>query len=241
MKKIIGLILIISMILILGGCNKVSTNTDNGNDKEELVFNQVSKPEKGDLIAIMKTDLGDIYIRLFDELVPKTVENFTTHAKDGYYDGIKFHRVIENFMIQSGDPAGNGTGGESIWGGSFDDEFVPELHNFYGALSMANSGPNTNGSQFFIVQASNETISSESSSWFTQQGFSEDEFNMYLEYGGTPWLDHGHTTSGDGHAVFGQVYEGMDVVDAIAKAKVTADGSTPATDILIISIEITTY
>ncbi|MCK5812405.1 MAG: peptidylprolyl isomerase [Clostridiales bacterium] len=241
MKKIIGLILVISMILILGGCSKMNSNDNNDNSKEDLVFHQVSTPEKGDLIAIMKTDLGDIYIRLFDELVPKTVENFTTHAQNGYYDGIKFHRIIENFMIQGGDPVGNGTGGESIWGGSFDDEFAPELHNLYGALSMANSGPNTNGSQFFIVQASSETITAEASSWFTQQGFSEEEFNIYLEYGGTPWLDHGHTTQGDGHAVFGQVYDGMDVVDAIAKAKVAADGSTPATDILIISIEITTY
>ncbi len=241
MKKIIVIILSITMILILGGCNQVSYGTSNETSEPEVVFNQVSNPEKGDLIAIMKTDLGDIYIRLFDELAPKTVENFTTHAKDGYYDGIKFHRIIENFMIQGGDPLGTGTGGESIWGGPFDDEFAPELHNFYGALSMANSGPNTNGSQFFIVQAPSDTITAEAAGWFTQQGFSEEEFNMYLENGGTPWLDHGHTTQGDGHAVFGQVYDGMDVVNAIAKLPVAADGSTPAEDILIITIEITTY
>lgn len=230
MKRIIALILVITMIFVLGGCNKV-----------EKQFNQLDLPEKGDTVAIMKTDLGDISIRLFGDLVPKTVENFTTHAKDGYYDGVKFHRIIENFMIQGGDPLGTGTGGESIWGGSFDDEFAPELHNFYGALSMANSGPNTNGSQFFIVQAPSETITADASAWFTQLGFTEEEFNMYLENGGTPWLDHGHTTQGDGHAVFGQVYEGMDIVTAIATSEVGPDGSTPAKDIKIISIEIKEY
>jgi len=241
MKKYIIIVLAISMILILGGCTKVSnTNNEQTNNTNEE-FNQMALPQKGDLVAIMKTDLGDISIRLFDKLVPKTVENFTTHAKNGYYDGIKFHRVISNFMIQGGDPLGNGTGGESIWGGSFDDEFTPQLHNFYGALSMANSGPNTNGSQFFIVQASSDTITDAAADWFKQQGFTDEDFKLYVKYGGTPWLDHGHTTQGDGHAVFGQVYDGMDVVNAIANVAVKADGSTPANDIKIITIEIKEY
>ena len=114
---------------------------------------QLDKPQKGETMAVMHTSMGDIAIRLFADKAPKTVENFTTHAKNGYYDGLKFHRVINDFMIQGGDPRGNGTGGESIWGGSFADEFDVELHNLRGALSMANAGPNTNGSQFFIVQA----------------------------------------------------------------------------------------
>ncbi|MEG0753290.1 MAG: peptidylprolyl isomerase [Angelakisella sp.] len=100
----------------------------------------------------MKTSMGDIEIMLFPEEAPKAVENFITHAKAGYYDNLIFHRVIDNFMIQGGDPNGTGTGGESIWGEAFEDEFSDSLHNFRGALSMANSGPNTNGSQFFIVQ-----------------------------------------------------------------------------------------
>lgn len=102
--------------------------------------------------AVIETDMGSITIRLFPQFAPKAVENFTTHAKNGYYDGLTFHRVIEDFMIQGGDPAGNGTGGESIWKAPFEDEFTDVLHNFRGALSMANSGANTNGSQFFIVQ-----------------------------------------------------------------------------------------
>lgn len=102
--------------------------------------------------AIIKTSMGDITVQLYPAEAPKAVENFISHAKAGYYDGITFHRVISDFMIQGGDPTGTGRGGESIWGGSFEDEFSPSLHNFRGALSMANSGTNSNGSQFFIVQ-----------------------------------------------------------------------------------------
>lgn len=104
-------------------------------------------------VATMKTTLGDIEIMLFPEEAPKAVENFITHAQNGYYEGIIFHRVIDGFMIQGGDPDGIGTGGTSIWGNQFEDEFSDNLHNFRGALSMANAGPDTNGSQFFIMQA----------------------------------------------------------------------------------------
>ena len=114
---------------------------------------QTSLPASGDTVATMKTTMGDIKIKLFPKFAPKAVENFVTHAKNGYYNGLIFHRVIPDFMIQGGDPMGSGMGGESIWGSPFEDEFTPELHNLRGALSMANSGPSTNGSQFFIVQA----------------------------------------------------------------------------------------
>ena len=113
---------------------------------------QFEKPAKDAEVIVMKTSMGTIKLRLFPEKAPKTVENFVTHAKEGYYDGLTFHRVINGFMIQGGDPLGNGTGGESIWGRPFEDEFDVELRNFRGALSMANAGPCTNGSQFFIVQ-----------------------------------------------------------------------------------------
>jgi len=103
-------------------------------------------------VATFKTTLGDIQVKLFADLAPKTVENFVTHAKNGYYDNGIFHRVIKDFMVQGGDPNGTGMGGGSIWGGSFEDEFSDKLRNVRGALSMANAGPNTNGSQFFIVQ-----------------------------------------------------------------------------------------
>ena len=114
---------------------------------------QLDMPQKGEEIAIMHTSMGDISIRFFPEAAPKAVENFKTHAKDGYYDGLTFHRVINDFMIQGGDPNGDGTGGDSIWGEPFEDEFSDTLFNIRGSLSMANSGPDTNGSQFFINQA----------------------------------------------------------------------------------------
>lgn len=113
---------------------------------------QFEAPESGTPLVTLHTSMGDIQMMLFPQAAPKTVENFVQHCQDGYYDGVTFHRVIEDFMIQGGDPQGNGTGGESIWGGSFEDEFSDNLYNFRGAVSMANAGYSTNGSQFFIVQ-----------------------------------------------------------------------------------------
>ena len=102
--------------------------------------------------AVLHTNLGDITLKLFPDQAPKAVENFVTHAQNGYYDRVIFHRVIKGFMIQTGDPEGLGTGGESIWGVDFADEFHPTLkHDLPYTFSMANAGPNTNGSQFFIT------------------------------------------------------------------------------------------
>jgi len=102
--------------------------------------------------AILHTTMGDIHIKLFPEECPKTIENFTVHSKDGYYNNCIFHRVIKGFMIQTGDPLGDGTGGTSIWGHDFEDEFNRTLkHDRPFTVSMANCGPNTNGSQFFIT------------------------------------------------------------------------------------------
>ncbi len=104
------------------------------------------------LKVILRTSKGDITLQLTPKETPRTVQNFVTHCKNGYYNNVLFHRVINNFMIQTGDPLGDGTGGESIWGGEFEDEFHPDLkHSQPFVLSMANCGPNTNGSQFFIT------------------------------------------------------------------------------------------
>lgn len=195
------------------------------------MFLQTDKPQSGETIALMKTNMGDIKIRLFAEKAPKTVENFVTHAKNGYYDGLIFHRVINDFMIQGGDPTATGCGGESIWGHSFEDEFDVDLHNLRGALSMANSGPDTNGSQFFIVQAKEvpESLIMQMQQ-LSDRGFPEETTNAYKALGGTPWLDFKHS-------VFGQVYEGMDVVDAIAGVRCGA-GDRPLHDVTIDAIEI---
>ncbi len=192
---------------------------------------QLEKPVAGDTVAVLHTTKGDIKIKLFPDKTPKTFENFTTHAKNGYYDGLIFHRVIKDFMIQGGDPNGNGMGGESIWGRSFKDEFTPELHNIRGALSMANAGPDTNGSQFFIVQADSVPENMLDKMRDLGEGaFPSETVTAYEELGGTPWLDFRHT-------VFGQVFEGMDVVDSIASVEVGA-ADKPLSDVVIKSIEI---
>lgn len=117
--------------------------------------------------AVLHTTLGDIHLRLFPDQVHKTVENFVGLARKGYYDGTLFHRVIHKFMLQCGDPLGDGTGGESLWGKEFEDEFRKDLkHDRPYTISMANAGPNTNGSQFFITTVP------------------------------TPWLDNRHTVFG---------------------------------------------
>ena len=103
-------------------------------------------------IVILETTQGKITLELFPKVAPKAVENFITHVKEGYYDGIVFHRIIKGFMIQGGDPTGTGRGGKSIWDKPFEDEFSPNVtFNRKGLLAMANSGPRTNGSQFFIT------------------------------------------------------------------------------------------
>lgn len=191
---------------------------------------QFEKPAKDAEVIVMKTSKGTIKMRLFPEKAPKTVENFVTHAKEGYYDGLTFHRVINGFMIQGGDPLGNGTGGESIWGDSFEDEFDVELHNLRGALSMANAGPNTNGSQFFIVQAKSVDPRLISQMKNMSDSFPAETVAGYESVGGTPHLDFRHT-------VFGQVYDGMVVVDAIAAVK-TGRNDMPVEDVLISSIDV---
>ncbi|MBR6742956.1 MAG: peptidylprolyl isomerase [Clostridia bacterium] len=192
---------------------------------------QTSLPEKNDLVAVMHTNMGDIKIKLFQNEVPKTVKNFVELAKSGYYNGIIFHRVIKDFMIQGGDPTGTGMGGSSIYGEKFEDEFSVKLHNIRGALSMANAGPNTNGSQFFIVQASSIPDGmAEQMKQLVDRGFPEETIADYEALGGTPWLDFKHS-------VFGQVFEGMDVVDSIANVRTMA-GDKPMHDVVIEGIDI---
>ena len=160
--------------------------------------------------ATIKTNLGEIKIQLFEKQAPKTVNNFVQLAEKGYYDGVIFHRVIPDFMIQGGDPTGTGRGGKSIYGKAFEDEFSDQLFNFTGALSMANAGPNTNGSQFFIV--SNEHVPANMIEQMKVVGYPQEIIDHYAKVGGTPWLDHRHT-------VFGQVITGMHVVKKISQAK----------------------
>lgn len=177
--------------------------------------------------AVIKTNRGDIAVQLFPEQAPKTVENFVQLAKKGYYNGVIFHRVIPDFMIQGGDPTGTGMGGESIYGAAFEDEFSKDVFNLRGALSMANAGPNTNGSQFFIVN--NQNVPASMMGQLESAGFPQEIIEAYGK-GGTPWLDFRHT-------VFGHVIAGMDVVDEIGGVKRDAN-DRPEFDVVIEKVEI---
>jgi cyclophilin family peptidyl-prolyl cis-trans isomerase len=150
---IISLLLCVTLVGLIASCAQ---------------FRGAASGKKGAPVAVVDTTMGKIVFRLFPDKAPRTCENFTLLAQKGYYDGVIFHRVINNFMIQGGDPTGTGRGGESAWGGAFEDEFSPGLtHDKAGTVSMANAGPNTNGSQFFITLAP------------------------------SPWLDNRHTIFGE--------------------------------------------
>lgn len=260
------------------------------NDTENKVGYQLEMPKSGDQIAILHTNMGDITLRLFPENAPKTVTNFITLAQQGKYDGVIFHRVINDFMIQTGDyENANGTGGKSIYGDKFEDEFASTLFNIRGSVAMANSGVNTNGSQFFINQSNASsfnrnnhnttanitedkiaeiyesivynynqyaayygttftsrypTLESYADASFGQlapltYAVDEEVWKLYEENGGNIHLDGALRVSG-GHTVFAQVIEGMDIVDAIAAVE-TDDNDKPKTDVIINTVEITTY
>ena len=191
-------------------------------------FPQLNEVNEKNPLVTVHTNLGDFTLELFPEVAPKTVENFVTHAKNGYYNGVIFHRVIEDFMIQGGDPTGTGMGGESIYGRTFEDEFSREAFNLYGTLSMANAGPNTNGSQFFIVTA--KQVPAQMLKQLKDGGWPEEIVEEYAKVGGTPWLDHRHT-------VFGRVIDGMDVVLKIAGVKRNAQ-DRPLEDVVIESMDV---
>ena len=191
-------------------------------------FPQLNEVNEKNPLVTVHTNLGDFTLELFPELAPKTVENFVTHAKNGYYNGVIFHRVIEDFMIQGGDPTGTGMGGESIYGRTFEDEFSREAFNLYGTLSMANAGPNTNGSQFFIVTA--KQVPAQMLKQLKDGGWPEEIVEEYAKVGGTPWLDHRHT-------VFGRVVEGMDVVLKIEGVERNAQ-DRPLEDVVIESMDV---
>lgn len=268
MKKIVNIFCVLIILFLLTGCSNEetkttsknentsvsksasttnSTNNTNTKKEENTVENidyksaaekQMALPNEGDTIAIIKVkDFGEIKVKFFSDVAPKAVENFTTHAKEGYYDGVTFHRVIEEFMIQGGDPEGTGMGGESIWNKGFEEELSYELVPYRGSLCMASAGTGTSslGSQFFITQAN---YSEQMETYLKQYGYPEKLLEQYKQHGGYMSLYLQYT-------VFGQVYEGMDVVDKIAKVEtettVQGQQDKPVQDVVIEKIEVTTY
>ena len=227
--------------------NTVENKEDNESEKEEenmeeidlntfdftaAAEKQFSMPEKGETIAIMYVKgYGEMHMKFFEDVAPKAVENFITHAKEGYYDGLTFHRVINEFMIQGGDPEGTGMGGESIWGKGFGVELHPSLVPYRGSLCMAMSSlPDSIGSQFFITQAHYDEQMKETLEYY---GYPAKLLEEYKDNGGYLSLYLQYT-------VFGQVYQGLDVLDKIAAVS-TDSNDKPLEDVIIEKIEITTY
>lgn len=208
--------------------SETSTSESTREDLSQLELPQLdTEIKENESVVELTTTAGMITVKLFPEIAPKAVENFVTHAKDGYYDGTPFHRVIEGFMIQGGDPEGTGMGGESIWGEGFEVEISNQLYHIRGALSMARAQAlDSQGSQFFIVQGT-EDQSDGMAIQFTPERIIEAYKN-----GGAKSLDGNYT-------VFGQVIEGMDVVDKIAQAEVTSNGSEVSTPVDPVTIEST--
>ena len=258
MKIILLISIFLVMLFVLTGCKKKETNsnkntvdtksniTESNTQKNEIskervvdtvdykaaAEKQMALPEDGEEIAILHIKgFGDVKVKFFKEVAPKAVENFVTHAKEGYYDGLTFHRVINEFMIQGGDPEGTGMGGESIWGQGFGTELDYSLVPYRGSLCMAMSSmPNSIGSQFFITQAN---YSEDMAAYLQQGGYPEGLIEEYREYGGYLSLYLQYT-------VFGQVFEGIEVVDKVAAVQ-TDSSDKPLEDVIIESIEVTTY
>lgn len=260
--KIIKAISIFSLLTMLTACSQKDNpkKIENSSSLVSKVGFQIEKPNDNEEIAEICTSLGKFKVRFFQDRAPKAVENFKELSKKGYYNGVIFHRVIKDFMIQSGDPEGTGRGGESIWGENFEDEFCEDLFNITGSLAMANRGPNTNGSQFFInnqnpqnfsgwerFQNVYDTYKKNPSSFEKRYGgtidmskITEDIKNLYITHGGSPHLDGYYNTAKKGHTVFGQVFEGLDIINKISDSE-TDENDKPVQEIKIEKIDIKTY
>ena len=260
-KRVLALALAAVMAFGIAGCGgeKEAENkdTNKATNVDTTTILQAQMPEDGEEIAVITTSKGVVKMRFFPEEAPKAVENFKTLAKDGYYDGLTFHRVIEDFMVQGGDPTATGTGGESCWGEDFETEVSEKLHFYRGAVAMANAGPDTNGSQFFIVQQktvmedalkaiedainNNEEevgVTLTDGNYYTlSQLYPEEVLNYYREQGGSAHLEY---VFGNGYSIFGQVFEGLEAVDAIAAVD-TDEADKPLEDVIIESIVFESY
>lgn len=246
LKKILaGIICTAAAAFSLASCGDNNTGSDASftaettaadTAVENVPIANFTAPEKGDTIIVMNVkDYGTIKIRLFPEYAEKGVENFVELAKKGYYNGLKFHRVINDFMIQGGDPEGTGRGGESIWGGRFDGGTDPHLIHAAGALAYANSGStSTDGSQFYIVTGTVPT--DEELAYYESKGmkFSDNAREVYKKAGGAPWLDGNYT-------VFGQVIEGLDIVFSIQTVRVDQGNDMPLQDVIMESVTVGEY
>lgn len=258
-SKLLSVLLAAAVAASMTACGSTDTDTSSDTSSAETTAEtepiaeaeilNFTPPEIGEEIAVITVkDYGEIKIKLFPEECPLAVENFKGLANMNYYDELIFHRVIPDFMIQGGDPKGNGTGGNSMWGGTFDGGVSDKLFHFTGAVAYANSsGVTTNSSQFYIVNTDDDYVSlggyqdSETGEikyyeTFEEAGMSaaKNVQDMYFEKGGVPYLDGSYT-------VFGQVFEGMDVVRAISQVETDPSNDKPLKQVQMESVRIVEY
>ena len=197
---------------------------------EEIQF---QAPAEGATTATLTTSMGVIKMVLYEEYAPQAVENFVGLANQGYFNGLPFHRIVEDFLIQTGDATGSGTGGATIWNNtSYPVEVSDLLHHYSGAVSVARVGEEgQNLSQFFIVSTPSDSVDKDAAEHLTELGVRSEVVQAYRDGGGAPYLDNLNT-------VFGQVYSGMDVVDSICAASSSGEDSGA---ILVESVTIGTY
>lgn len=241
-------IFLLATVLLLSGCGKSAgesstisqenSTASSGAEFDTSSLLQFSTPEPGDEIVVINTSEGTLKVMLFPEAAPKAVENFVTHARDGYYNGLKFYKVQKNKCLYTGDPKGDGTGGESVFKDAdgriapFEDEYSADLWHFNGALSMVNDGKeDNNDSRFCFVQST--SVSADMLAQMKEIGFPAGVVLKYSGVGGAPWLD-------TKQVVFAQVYEGLDVLDKIAAVQ-TDENGVPKENVIIISMTVETY
>ena len=237
MRKIVSLFAALALVLALGGCGggkRVPRRKTVDSEQRQFV-----QPAEGDIIAIFETSLGEIRAVLYPDAAPMAVNNFAGLARTGYYDGTVIWRAEYGFVVQGGDADGTGSGGGTIWSNNpYPLEASDSLRHYAGALCAAFSAQGGTG-QFYFVQALPDSVDKTLQSQLAEAGYPEEQVAAYKAAGGLPYLDNTDT-------VFGQVYQGMEVVDAIACADtVRTEGGTdtfrPVEDIVISHITVTTY
>lgn len=221
---------------LLAGCGGGITGSSIKRPQVESEELQFQTPAEGDPIAIFNTSAGEVRAVLYPDVAPMAVENFTRLAQEGYYDGTSFHRIVSGFVVQGGDASGTGTTGSTIWNNNpYPKEISDQLHHYSGALCAAFSpDEDVSGlSQFYFVQSLPEKLDDSLRTQMEEAGVRTEVIEAYDAAGGLPYLDYTDT-------VFGQVYEGMDVVDTLAQSEVDENGK-PLEDVLLNSVTISTY
>ncbi len=238
-KHFVAILFAAALCTLMGGCGAAEAEagrTPARSVPEGLSEAQLTAPSEGALVAVIATSRGEISLVLFPEQAPMAVENFVGLAQQGYYNGLPFHRVIEGFLIQTGDAEGTGSGGDTIWSGNaYPNEISDALHHYAGAVGMAHAEGDAvgNRSQFYIVQSAPDSVDDALAKKLEEAGVREPVVAAYRAVGGAPYLDNLNT-------VFGQVYAGMDVVDAIAAVE-CGENDRPLEDVLVESVTIGNY